>query len=83
MSNLIFAFIKILSLYILMQYESYKKGTIKSEFNRIIGECEKGYLGIMLTKNLTCLGHDAKEGFRSHQKNTHSKKRLIFEKDKL
>lgn len=43
MSNLIFAFIEPLFLYIQMYHASYKQGTIKSEFNRIIGECGKDY----------------------------------------
>lgn len=77
MSNLIFAFIKPLFLYILMQRASYKQGTIRLEFNRIIGECGKGYLGIILTKILTCLGHDVKGEFRSHQK-IHTEKKDLY-----
>ena len=47
---------------------SAKTGSIRSEFNRMIHECEKGNLDIILTKSLSRFGRDAKEGLEAIRK---------------
>lgn len=44
---------------------SDKIGTTRSEFNRMISECEKGNLDIILTKSHSCFGRDTKEGLEA------------------
>ncbi len=62
---------------------SAKTGSTRSEFNRMIHECEKGNLDIVLTKSLSRFGRDAKEGLEAIRKIRAAGKRIIFEKDKI
>lgn len=62
---------------------SAKIGTTRSEFNRMISECEKGNLDIILSKSLSRFGHDTKEGLEAIRKIRAEGKRIIFEKDKI
>ena len=62
---------------------SAKTGSIRSEFNRMINECEHGNLDIILTKSLSRFGRDAKEGLEAIRRIRAAGKRIIFEKDKI
>lgn len=62
---------------------SAKTGTTRSEFNRMIKECERGSIDIVLTKSLSRFGRDAKEGLEAIRKIRAAGKRIIFEKDKI
>ena len=62
---------------------SAKTGTTRSEFNRMISECEKENLDIILTKSLSRFGRDAKEGLEAIKKRRTAGKRIIFETDKI
>ena len=62
---------------------SAKTGTTRSEFNRMIKECERGNIDIVLTKSLSCFRRDAKEGLEAIRKIRAAGKRIIFEKDKI
>lgn len=62
---------------------STKTGTTRSEFNRMIKECERGNLDIVLTKSLSRFGRDVKEGLEAIRRIRTAGKRIIFEKDKI
>lgn len=62
---------------------SAKTGSKRSEFNRMINECEHGNLDIILTKSLSRFGRDAKEGLEAIRRIQAAGKRIIFEKDKI
>ena len=62
---------------------SAKTGTTRSEFNRMINECEHGNLDIILTKSLSHFGRDAKEGLEAIRRIRAAGKRIIFEKYKI
>ena len=62
---------------------SAKIGTTRSELNRMISDCEKGNLDIILTKSLSRFGRDTKEGLEAIRKIRAAGKRIIFEKDKI
>ena len=62
---------------------SAKTGSKRSEFNRMINECEHGNLDIILTKSLSRFGRDAKEGLEAIRRIRAAGKRIIFEKDKI
>ncbi len=62
---------------------SAKTGTTRSEFNRMIKECERGNIDIVLTKSLSRFRRDAKEGLEAIRKIRAAGKRIIFEKDKI
>ncbi len=47
---------------ILLDIASAKVGSSRSEFNRMIEECEKGNLDIILTNSVSRFGRDTKEG---------------------
>lgn len=68
---------------IFIDVESAKTGITRSEFNRMISECERGNLDIILTKSLSRFGRDAKEGLEAIRKIRSAGKRIIFEKDKI
>lgn len=68
---------------IFIDMASAKTGTTRSEFNRMISECEKGNLDIIFTKSLSRFGRDAKEGLEAIRKTRVAGKRIIFEKDKI
>jgi resolvase, N-terminal domain protein len=68
---------------VFIDVSSAKTGSIRSEFNRMIHECEKGNLDIILTKSLSRFGRDAKEGLEAIRKIRAAGKRIIFEKDKI
>ena len=57
---------------------SAKIGTTRSEFNRMISDCEKGNLDIILTKSLSRFGRDTKEGLEVIRKIRAAGKRIIF-----
>ena len=57
---------------------SAKIGTTRSEFNRMISDCEKGNLDIILTKSLSRFGRDTKEGLEAIRKIRAAGKRNIF-----
>lgn len=60
-----------------------KTGTSKTEFNRMIGECEGGNIDIILTKNISRFGRYDKDGLETIRKIQAAGKRIIFEKDKI
>lgn len=60
-----------------------KVGSSRSEFNRMIDECEKGNLDIILTKRVSRFGRDTKEGLEAIRKNRSCGTRIIFETDKI
>lgn len=62
---------------------SAKTESKRSEFNRMINECEHGNLDIILTKSLSRFGRDAKEGLEAIRRIRAAGKRIIFEKDKI
>lgn len=62
---------------------SAKTGSKRSEFNRMINECEHGNLDIILTKSLIRFERDAKEGLEAIRRIRVAGKRIIFEKDKI
>lgn len=68
---------------IFIDMASAKTGTTRSEFNRMISECEKGNLDIIFTKSLSRFGRDAKEGLEAIRTTRVAGKRIIFEKDKI
>ena len=62
---------------------SAETGTTRSEFNRMIKECERENIDIVLTKSLSRFGGDGKEGLEAIRRIRASGKRFIFEKDKI
>ena len=68
---------------IFIDVASAKTGTARSEFNRMIKECERGNIDIVLTKSLSRFGRDAKEGLEAIRIIRAAGKRIIFEKDKI
>lgn len=60
-----------------------KTNSSRSEFNRMVHECEKVNLDIILTKSLSRLRCDAKERLEAIRKIRLAVKRIIFEKDKI
>ena len=68
---------------IFIDVASAKTGSTRSEFNRMINECEHGNLDIILTKSLSHFGRDAKEGLEAIRRIRVAGKRIIFEKDKI
>lgn len=68
---------------IFLDVASAKTGSKRSEFNRMINECEYGNLDIILTKSLSRFGRDAKEGLEAIRRIRAAGKRIIFEKDKI
>lgn len=68
---------------IFIDLASAKTGLTRSEFNRMINECEHGNLDIILTKSLSSFGRDAKEGLEAIRRIRVARKRIIFEKDKI
>ncbi|ADB14065.1 site-specific recombinase, phage integrase family [Gardnerella vaginalis 409-05] len=60
-----------------------KVGSSRSEFNRMIDECEKGNLDIILTKSVSRFGRDTKEGLEAIRKIRSCGTRIIFETDKI
>jgi resolvase, N-terminal domain protein len=63
---------------IFIDMASAKIGTTRSEFNRMISDCEKGNLDIILTKSLSRFGRDTKEGLEAIRKIRAAGKRNIF-----
>lgn len=53
---------------IFIDVESAKTGTTRLEFNRMIGECGKGNLDIILIKSLSHFECNAKEGLEAMRK---------------
>ena len=68
---------------IFLNIASAKVGSSRSEFNRMIEECEKGNLDIILTKSVSCFGRDTKEGLEAIRKIRSCGTRIIFENDKI
>ena len=62
---------------------SAKVGSSRNEFNRMIEECEKGNLDIILTKSVSRFGRDTKEGLEVIRKIKACGTRIIFEADKI
>ena len=55
-----------------------KIGSTRLEFNRMIKECERGNIDIVLTKSLSRFGRDTKEGLEAIRKIKAEGKRIIF-----
>ena len=68
---------------IFLDVASAKTGLKRSEFNRLINECEHGNLDLILIKSLSRFGRDAKEGLEAIRRIRAAGKRIIFEKDKI
>ena len=63
---------------IFLDVASAKVGSSRSEFNRMIDECEKGNLDIILTKSVSRFGRDTKEGLEAIRKIRSCGTRIIF-----
>ena len=68
---------------IFLDVASAKVGSSRNEFNRMIDECEKGNLDIILTKSVSRFGRDTKEGLEAIRKLKACGTRIIFETDKI
>ncbi|WP_421792947.1 recombinase family protein [Gardnerella sp. KA01001] len=68
---------------IFLDVASAKVGSSRNEFNRMIEECEKGNLDIILTKSVSRFGRDTKEGLEAIRKIRSCGTRIIFETDKI
>ena len=68
---------------IFLDVASAKTGSKRSEFNKMINECEHGNLDIILTKSLSRFGGDAKEDLEAIRKIRVAGKRIIFKNDKI
>ncbi len=66
-----------------IEVASAKTGSIISEFNRMIKECERGSIDIVLTKSLSRFGRDARESLEAVSRIRVVRTRIIFEKDKI
>lgn len=68
---------------VFLDVASAKVGSSRSEFNRMIEECEKGNLYIILTKSISRFGRDTKDGLEAIRKIRSCGTRIIFETDKI
>ncbi|SLM21240.1 recombinase [Streptococcus dysgalactiae subsp. equisimilis] len=68
---------------IFLDVASAKTGTLRTEFNRMISECEKGNIDIILTKSISRFGRDTQECLEAIRKIRAAGKRIIFERDKI
>lgn len=68
---------------IFLDVASAKVGSSRNEFNRMIEECEKGNIDIILTKSVSRFGRDTKEGLEAIRKLKACGTRIIFEADKI
>lgn len=68
---------------IFLDVASAKTGTSRTEFSRMISECEKGNIDIILTKSISRFGRDTQECLESIRKIRAAGKRIIFERDKI
>ena len=68
---------------IFLDVASAKVGSSRSEFNRMIDECEKGNLDIILTKSVSRFDRDTKEGLEAIRNIRSCGTRIIFETDKI
>lgn len=68
---------------VFLDVASAKVGSSRNEFNRMIDECEKGNLDIILTKSVSRFGRDTKEGLEAIRKLKACGTRIIFEADKI
>ena len=66
-----------------IEVASAKTGSIISEFNRMIKECERGSIDIVLTKSFSRFGRDARESLEAVSRIRVVRTRIIFEKDKI
>lgn len=64
-------------------YLPAKVGSSRNKFNRMIDECEKGNIDIILTKSVSRFGRDTKEGLEAIRKIRSCGTRIIFETDKI
>ncbi len=62
---------------------STKTGTYRTEFNRMISECENGSIDVILTKSISRFGRDTQECLKVIWKIRAVGKRIIFERDKI
>ena len=68
---------------IFLDVASAKTGTSRTEFNRMISECEKGNIDIIITKSISRFGRDIQECLEAIRKIRAARKRIIFERDKI
>lgn len=68
---------------IFLDVASAKVGSSRNEFNRMIDECAKGNLDIILTKSVSRFGRNTKEGLEAIRKLKACGTRIIFEADKI
>lgn len=68
---------------IFLDVASAKTGTSRTEFNRMISECEKGNIDIIITKSISRFGRDIQECLEAIRKIRAAGKRIIFERDKI
>ncbi|HEL1183235.1 TPA: recombinase family protein [Streptococcus equi subsp. zooepidemicus] len=68
---------------IFIDVASAKTGATRSEFNRMISECEKVNIDIILTKSISRFGRDTQECLEAIRKIRAAGKRIIFERDKI
>ena len=60
-----------------------KTGTSKTEFNRMIGECEGGNIDIILTKSISWFGCDTQEYLEAIRKIRTAEKELFLNEIRL
>ena len=65
---------------IFLDVTSAKTGTSRTEFNRMISECENGSIDIILTKSISRFGRDTQECLEAIRKIRAAGKRIIFER---
>lgn len=69
--------------YVFIDVASVKTGSKKSEFNRMINECEHGNLDIILTKSLSRFGRDAFDTLQALNVMKEFGVHIIFEQESL
>ena len=68
---------------IFIDVASAKTGSSRAEFQRMISECERGSIDIVLTKSVSRFGRDTLETMEAVRRIKAAGKRIIFERDKI
>ena len=68
---------------IFMDIGSASTGSVRREFERMIRECEKGHIDIVLTKSISRFGRDTLETLEAVRRIKNAGKRIIFERDNI
>lgn len=68
---------------IFIDVASAKTGSTRQEFNRMINECEKWNIDIIIIKSVSRFGRDTKDVLEAIRRIKKAGKRIIFEKEKI